>query len=96
MGLFGWLSVKALEGSPFLGSNHPLVLTERATMNAAGATVTTVASVPKGDSASMDVESLAEALLDPRNGYDYAFEFVSLLLLSALVGAIVIARKEPS
>ncbi|MGH7738553.1 MAG: NADH-quinone oxidoreductase subunit J family protein [bacterium] len=96
VGLFGWLAVKALEVSPFQGSNHPLVLTEQATLNAGGAKVTTVASAPKGDSASMDVEYLAEALLDPRNGYDYAFEFVSLLLLSALVGAIVIARKEPA
>jgi NADH:ubiquinone oxidoreductase subunit 6 (subunit J) len=39
---------------------------------------------------------LAEALLKPANGFAFAFEFVSVLLLSALIGAVVIARKDPS
>lgn len=45
---------------------------------------------------SSDVIMLSEALLKPQNGFAFAFEFVSVLLLSALVGAVVIARKDPS
>ena len=33
-------------------------------------------------------------LIRPEKGYAFSFEFVSILLLSALVGAIVVARKE--
>jgi len=40
--------------------------------------------------------ALGPALILPTNGFAFAFEFVSILLLSALVGAIVIARKDPS
>ncbi len=43
-----------------------------------------------------DVAALGPALILPSNGFAFAFEFVSILLLSALVGAIVIARKDPS
>src|SRR5262249_55452238 len=43
-----------------------------------------------------DVVMLSEALLKPQNGFAFAFEFVSVLLLSALVGAVVIARKDPA
>jgi NADH-quinone oxidoreductase subunit J len=42
------------------------------------------------------VNALGPALLLPQNGFVFAFEFVSVLLLAALVGAIVIARKDPS
>ena len=49
--------------------------------------------VPEG--VQNDVNSLAEALLRPQNGFLFAFEFVSILLLSALVGAMVVARKDP-
>jgi len=43
-----------------------------------------------------DVNALGPALLLPQNGFVFAFEFVSVLLLAALVGAIVVARKDPS
>jgi NADH:ubiquinone oxidoreductase subunit 6 (subunit J) len=43
-----------------------------------------------------DVAALGSALLKPQNGFAFAFEFVSILLLSALVGAVVVARKDPS
>jgi NADH:ubiquinone oxidoreductase subunit 6 (subunit J) len=43
-----------------------------------------------------DINALGPALLLPQNGFVFAFEFVSVLLLAALVGAIVIARKDPS
>ena len=42
-----------------------------------------------------DVYSLGIELIRPERGFAFAFEFVSVLLLSALVGAIVIARKDP-
>ena len=57
------------------------------------------AGIPMGTAVSPyanDVMLLAEALLKPANGFAFAFEFVSVLLLSALVGAVVIARKDPS
>ncbi len=47
-------------------------------------------------SAMNNVYALGPALILPSNGFAFAFEFVSILLLSALVGAIVIARKDPS
>lgn len=43
-----------------------------------------------------EVATLAGVLLKPQNGFAFAFEFVSVLLLSALVGAVVVARKDPA
>ncbi len=43
-----------------------------------------------------EVSSLAMGLLNPQNGFAFAFEFVSILLLSALIGAVVVARKDPA
>ena len=43
-----------------------------------------------------DVYSLGIELIRPEKGFAFAFEFVSVLLLSALVGAIVVARKDPA
>ncbi|HVZ79444.1 MAG TPA: NADH-quinone oxidoreductase subunit J [bacterium] len=42
-----------------------------------------------------DVVLLSDALLQRQNGFAFSFEFVSVLLLSALVGAVVVARKDP-
>lgn len=43
------------------------------------------------------VKNIGTALLSyERNGFVLPFEVVSLLLLAAIVGAIVIARKEPT
>lgn len=57
---------------------------------------TWVENVGGASTYTSDVTMLAAALLKPQNGFDFAFEFVSVLLLSALVGAVVIARKDPS
>ena len=43
-----------------------------------------------------EVYLLGPALILPSHGFAFAFELVSILLLSALVGAIVVARKDPS
>jgi len=43
---------------------------------------------------SGDVYALGPELIRPDRGFAFAFELVSILLLSALVGAIVIARKD--
>ncbi len=70
--------------SDFQYSNHP-ALTAAATAPAAEASAY-----------ADEVSSLAAGLLKPQNGFAFAFEFVSILLLSALVGAVVVARKDPS
>ncbi|HET9870143.1 MAG TPA: NADH-quinone oxidoreductase subunit J [bacterium] len=94
---FGWLGMKAVAVSPFHGSEHPLVLMQRPSADGRGGTATVATTVGAVDaSAQVDVEALARELLSPGDGYDYPFELVSILLLSALVGAIVVARKEPS
>jgi NADH:ubiquinone oxidoreductase subunit 6 (subunit J) len=54
------------------------------------------ASTTEPNSYQNDVASLGAALLKPQNGFAFAFEFVSVLLLSALVGAVVVARKDPT
>lgn len=51
--------------------------------------------LPASASGMNDIYALGPALILPSNGFAFAFEFVSILLLSALVGAIVIARKDP-
>jgi NADH-quinone oxidoreductase subunit J len=77
-----WMAFQAVEKSPFRFIDHPT-----ASM--------AVASPPAGGApAGTDVYSLGPELINPDNGFAFAFEFVSILLLSALVGAIVIARKE--
>jgi NADH-quinone oxidoreductase subunit J len=95
---FGWIAFKAVHESSFGVSDHPLILTEQAASADNGGTVTTVASLPNSGNgnSSVDVYALATDLLIPSHGFAYAFEFVSILLLSALVGAIVVARKDPS
>lgn len=70
---------KAIKSSPFFVSEHPVAI-----MAAAAPTI--------GDQSG--AAYLAAALIKPENGFAFSFEFVSILLLSALVGAIVIARKD--
>jgi NADH-quinone oxidoreductase subunit J len=41
-----------------------------------------------------EVAALGQALLKSDKGFVYSFELLSFLLLSALIGAIVVARKE--
>jgi NADH-quinone oxidoreductase subunit J len=80
--------------SSFQIKDHP-----SATMSAAASmnsTTQTDAASPVSDNYQNDVLSLGFALLKPQNGFAFAFEFVSILLLSALVGAVVIARKDPA
>jgi NADH-quinone oxidoreductase subunit J len=86
--------IAAIQESPFSGSEHPASLMLSTVSNDA------TQLVPNYEGSSHlfqnGVSYLAGALLKPENGFAFAFEFVSILLLSALVGAIVIARKDPA
>jgi NADH-quinone oxidoreductase subunit J len=79
----------AVGKSPFAAGDHP-----SAAMSAL-APGTAQTPAPDGSRLS-EVYSLGPELLKPERGFAFAFEFVSILLLSALVGSIVIARKDPS
>lgn len=81
-GLVMAVSFAAIGKSPFIAADHSL---------AATAFITAPITAP----AQSDVYSLGPELIRPDRGFAFAFEFVSILLLSALVGAIVIARKDP-
>ncbi len=67
-----------------------------AMVKAFGHGVPRMTSLGRGQGAGWggDVGSLGLALLRPDQGFVFAFELLSFLLLSALVGAIVVARKE--
>jgi NADH-quinone oxidoreductase subunit J len=42
------------------------------------------------------MESLGNQLISTgKNGYALPFEVISVLLLAAMIGAIIVARKEP-
>jgi NADH:ubiquinone oxidoreductase subunit 6 (subunit J) len=77
--------------SSFQTSDHPALA---ATAAAGGETQS--AAPAAAPSYTNEVAALASALLRPQNGFAFAFEFVSILLLSALVGAVVVARKDPT
>lgn len=79
---------KVISHSGFQGNEHPMP---------AIAASSTVGEAQNATPAAYndDVTSLAAALLKPENGFAFAFELVSILLLSALVGAMVVARKDP-
>ena len=79
-------SFAALKSSPFYSTEHP-------TLSAAAASSSGVETLNQRQS---EVYSLGPELIRPEKGFAFAFEFVSVLLLSALVGAIVIARKDPA
>jgi NADH-quinone oxidoreductase subunit J len=88
------LVIAAIQESPFSGSEHPLLVMPGPV--AGNTTQPVVATAASGDrSLQNGAAYLADALLKPENGFAFAFEFVSILLLSALIGAIVIARKDP-
>ena len=78
------ISFGAVNKSVFKTNDHPMAV---------------VSASPDQSQASpsthTDVYSLGPELIRPEKGFAFAFEFVSILLLSALVGAIVIARKDP-
>lgn len=80
--------------SSFQQNDHPTVVMMAA--SSLNETTQTAASASLPESYQNDVLSLGSALLKPQNGFAFAFEFVSILLLSALVGAVVIARKDPA
>jgi NADH:ubiquinone oxidoreductase subunit 6 (subunit J) len=87
----------ALQQSTFLTNEHPMAISlGTATTTGDVAQTTTAAPAPVSDQVFQSVGYLADALILPQNGFAFAFEFVSILLLSALVGAIVIARKDPA
>jgi len=77
-----FISFAAVENSVFKTTDHPTALA------ASGE------QAPAANGRSSDVYALGPVLIRPENGYAFAFEFVSVLLLSALVGAIVVARKD--
>ena len=77
------VSFAAIAKSPFIATDHAL----------AGVSAT---AAPETAPAQSDVYTLGPELIRPDKGFAFAFEFVSILLLSALVGAIVIARKDPA
>lgn len=77
-------AVQAVRESDFLRNSPP---SAQATLHPAGAS-----EAPAG--VRSDVYLLGPELLDPKKGFVFAFELVSILLLSALVGAIVVARQE--
>jgi NADH:ubiquinone oxidoreductase subunit 6 (subunit J) len=80
------ISFSAVGKSAFKTADHPTI-----TQEASAAPATQSSASP-----SADVYSLGPELIRPDKGFAFSFEFVSILLLSALVGAIVIARKDPS
>lgn len=81
-----WVVFQAVGKSAFQTTDHP-------TVEMAASSTIPQASV---ESTKTDVYSLGPELLLPDKGFVFAFELVSILLLSALVGAIVIARKDPA
>lgn len=81
--LFSGVVFKALCQSPYQGADHP-----PAALSAPAPSDGEV--VNPGD-----VYALGPELIRPEKGFAFAFEFVSVLLLSALVGATVVARKDP-
>lgn len=83
---------KVISHSPFQMNDHPTALTASVTAAAPGAAVETAPAPASAD----DVYSLGSELLRPEKGFAFAFEFISILLLSALVGALVVARKDPA
>ena len=42
-----------------------------------------------------NLQAIGTALLDKSTGYLYPFEMIALILFTALVGAVLIARKDP-
>ena len=82
-GLIMAVSFAALNHSSFKTTEQPVAVA--------------TATVDQSQTAThTDVYSLGPELIRPDKGFAFAFEFVSILLLSALVGAIVIARKDPA
>ena len=87
--------IMAIQESPFVGTEHPMSLM-LSSLSGDSSQGSVDSGVTLGHPFQGGVSYLAGALLKPENGFAFAFEFVSILLLSALVGAIVIARKDPS
>ncbi len=79
-----FVSYAAVSHSVFQTTDHPT------------AVAAAVEQAPAAAGRTSDVYALGPVLIRPENGFAFAFEFVSVLLLSALVGAIVVARKDPA
>lgn len=86
---------KVIDHSTFQTNNSPVAVTAAAS-SAQPAPEVSAAPPSSYQNYQNDVASLGAALLRPQNGFAFAFEFVSILLLSALVGAVVVARKDPA
>jgi NADH-quinone oxidoreductase subunit J len=71
------------------------------TVAGAGVTVITVMAYPFKATSALPIETnmtiIGKQLIDTnKNGYALPFEVISILLLSAMIGAIVIAKKSKS
>lgn len=89
-----FIVICSIQQSPFFGTEHPTaVMASAVSNNPISISATDLTS--SNQAFQGGAAYLGGALLKPENGFAFAFEFVSILLLSALVGAIVIARKDP-
>jgi NADH-quinone oxidoreductase subunit J len=85
--VLGLITFLAVSNSSFQWTDHP---------TAAMKTASSIPSPAPVEVKANDVYTLGPELISPDNGFAFAFELVSILLLSALVGAIVVARKDPT
>ena len=83
--VLGLITFLAVSNSSFQWTDHP---------TAAMKTASSIPSPAPAEVKANDVYTLGPELISPDNGFAFAFELVSILLLSALVGAIVVARKD--
>ena len=83
---------KVIHHSTFQTSNSPVAVTAAAS---SANPAPEAPAAPTYSNYQNDVSALGATLLKPQNGFAFAFEFVSILLLSALIGAVVVARKDP-
>lgn len=86
----GFVLFKVVGQSVFQTTEHPTAGVASLAANQQTA-VEPTALAPSGE-----VYSLGSELLRVDRGFAFAFEFVSILLLAALVGAVVVARKDPA
>jgi NADH-quinone oxidoreductase subunit J len=78
-----WLSKGLLTGALFTGLLY--FFTENAS---------SLLEASSHRAAPVTIDQIGFRLLSPENGFIVPFEVVSLLLLAALVGAVVLARKD--
>lgn len=94
-GILTGIVLLAVESSVFQWSNHSTPALEKPAQTVSSNQIPAdFSGNPPVIRQGYDVYSLGLELIRPDKGFAFAFELVSVLLLSALVGAIVIARKD--